>query len=36
MAKVKITDQYTAEGLRLKRALAELDKLECFVGFQHG
>ena len=36
MAKVKITDQYTAEGLRLKRALIELDELECGVGFRHG
>lgn len=36
MAKVKITDEYTAEGLRLKKALKELDKLECFIGFQRG
>lgn len=34
MAKVKITDEYTAEGRRMKKALEELDKLECFIGFQ--
>lgn len=37
MARVKITrDEYTAEGKKLKKALRELDKLECFIGFQRG
>ena len=36
MAKITIKDEYTAEGRRMKKALEELDKLECFIGFQHG
>lgn len=36
MAKVTISDEYTAEGRRMKKVLEELDKLECFIGFQHG
>ena len=27
-------DEYTAEGRRLQKALKELGKLECFIGFQ--
>ncbi len=36
MAKVKLTDNYTDAGKKLKKALQEIDKLECFIGFQRG
>lgn len=36
MARVKVTDQLTSEGRRLQKSLEELDKLECFIGFQRG
>ncbi len=37
MASVKVTrDEYTADGMRLKKALEELNKLELFIGFQRG
>lgn len=36
MAKITIKDEWTAEGKQLKKALEELAKLECFIGYQRG
>lgn len=37
MAKVRVTkDEYTAEGRKFQKILEELNKLACFIGFQHG
>ena len=37
MAKVRVTkDEYTAEGRKFQKTLEELNKLACFIGFQHG
>ena len=37
MANVRVTrDEYTAEGRQFQKTLEELNKLACFIGFQHG